>query len=122
MTIGDRNPPTFQRGQVLTAAALNQLAQAVAAILSRFTGPQTVEPLQLTGKLDGALAAATSFATSPGTATLSVWQKNSSGDYEDSGRNVEVTNRFENLSFASGQIMRVGWIDGEWQPTAADCE
>ena len=45
-----------------------------------------------------------------------------SGNYEDSGRNVTVTNRFENLSFAAGQILRVGWIDGEWQPTAADCE
>ena len=122
MTIGDRQPPEFKRGQVLTAAALNQLAQAVAAILARFTGPQAIEPLQLQGKLDGDLDAATSCADSPGTATLSVWQKNSSGNYEDSGRNVEVVNRFENLNFKSGQIMRVGWIDGEWQPTAADCE
>ena len=121
MTIGDRKPPEFKRGQVLTAAALNQLAQSVAAILNRFQGNQ-VQGEILTGKLDADLNAATSFATSPGTALLSVWVKDSNGDYTETTRNITVTNRFENLNFVSGQILRVQWIDGEWQPVAADCE
>ena len=88
MTIGDRQPPEFKRGQVLTAAALNQLAQSVAAILNRFKGNQ-VQGEILTGKLDADLNAATSFATSPGTALLSVWVKDSSGDYTETTRNGE---------------------------------
>ena len=115
-------------GYNLSGEALAHLRQVVRQVLGEYRNPGSERgrwrggQRQLQGKLDGALAAATSFANSPGTATLSVWEKNSSGNYEDSGRNVTVTHRFENLSFASGQILRVGWIDGEWQPTAADCE
>jgi hypothetical protein len=121
MTIGDRQPPEFKRGQVLRAADLNSLAQSVAAILNRFQGNQ-VQGEILTGKLDGNLNAATSFANSPATATLSVWVKDENGNYVEATRNVTVTNRFENLNFVAGQILRVQWIDGEWQPVAADCE
>ena len=121
MTIGDNTPPRFQRGQRLTAAALNQLSQAVAAILNRGQGPRVDRHPIIVGKLDGNLDAATSFADDPSTATLSVWEKNSDGDYEDSGRDETVTNRFENLSFTAGQIMEAEFRDGEWKPKAADC-
>ena len=121
MTIGDRNPPTFQRGQVLTAAALNQLAQAVAAILARFTGPQAIEPLRLQGKLDGALDAAADSTTTPATATMSVYQKNSSGNMVDSGRDILVINRFQFADASAGSWCKAEWIDGEWQLYAVDC-
>ena len=115
-------------GYILSGEALAQLRQVVRQVLVEHRNPSGERgrwrggQRQLQGKLDGALAAATAFADNPSTATLSVWHKNASGNYEDSGRNVTVTNRFEQLSFSAGQIMRVAYIDGEWQPTAADCE
>lgn len=77
---------------------------------------------RLQGKLDSTLAAATEFADDPSTATMSVWQKNSSGDMEDSGDNITVVNRFIHISVASGSVVKAEWIDNEWQLYAADCE
>ncbi len=121
MTLGDRRLPEFQRGQMLRAADLNQLAQSVAAILSRLQGNRVQSEI-LTGKLDADLDAATSFASTPSTAAVSVWVKDDQGDYTETARTETVTNRFENLSFKAGQIIRFQWIDAEWQPVAADCE
>ena len=115
-------------GYLINAELLALIRRTIRQVLGEYRnaeghrGKYQQRQRQLQGKLDGSLAAATSFANGPGTATLSVWHKDALGNYEDSGRNVTVTNRFENLSFAAGQIMRVAYIDGEWQPTAADCE
>lgn len=35
---------------------------------------------------------------------------------------VEVANPFEEIGFADGLYIKIEWIDGEWQPYAADCE
>lgn len=86
--------------------------------MSGFVQPQR----NLIVVLDGDLAAAADKATSPATATGSVWQKDSDGDLVDSGSNITVTNRFENVSISSGTQVKVEWIVGEWQPYAADCD
>lgn len=55
------------------------------------------------------------------TATGSVQGIDANGDMFDTGRNVTVTNRFENINIAAGTLCKVEWINGEWQPYAADC-
>ena len=55
------------------------------------------------------------------TATGSVQGIDSDGDLFDTGKNVTVVNRFENIAIASGTLVKVEWINGEWQPYAADC-
>jgi hypothetical protein len=72
--------------------------------------------------LDGPLAAAADKSSSPSTATASVWTKNGSGNLADTGSNITVVNRFENIELASGTLIKCEWILGEWQPYAADCE
>lgn len=117
------NLPEFKPGERLSAAKLNQLAENIAAILRGRYGVGVTKPLNIIGKLDGELAAATAFATAPATATLSVWIRNVDGDLEDSGRNETIVNRFEfGTPIAAGTIMKAEWIEGEWQPYAADCE
>jgi len=72
--------------------------------------------------LDAELAAATDKSNSPATATASVWTKNSSGNLADSGDNITVTNRFEQVAMSSGTLIKCEFILGEWQPYAADCD
>tara|TARA_R110000868_G_scaffold128470_1_gene336609 strand:+ start:61 stop:438 length:378 start_codon:yes stop_codon:yes gene_type:complete len=72
--------------------------------------------------LDAALAAATNALTTPGTAVASVLQKNSTGNLEDSGNNIDIVNRFENVSLVQYTIAQAQQIDGEWRLTAADCD
>lgn len=77
---------------------------------------------RLQGKLDGTLAAASSFASGPATATMSVWRKNSAGNMEDSGDNITVVNRLPNSeAITSGTIVQAEWLDGEWRIYVSDC-
>ena len=71
--------------------------------------------------LDEALAAATNALTAPGTAVASVLQRTTGGDLEDSGDNIDVVNRFENVDLVQYTIAQAQWIDGEWRVVAADC-
>lgn len=81
-------------------------------------------PLNLfrTVVLDEALDAATNALTAPGTATASVLEMNSGGDYVDSGKNVTVTNRNEHVSLVQYTICIVTWLNAEWRVTSADCD
>jgi len=74
------------------------------------------------GKLDGALAVATTFNDDPSTATFSVWERDGSGGVVVTALTLTVTNRCLYLSYTTGTICKVEFIDGEWQIYAADCE
>lgn len=121
MTQGDRRPTRFEKGQRLKASELNGLAEAIEAIVRRMQGQGLLAPLDISGKLDTALAPASSFGTAPSTATMSVWGRDANGDMVDTGRNETVVNRFERISVAADTIVEARWIDGEWRLMAADC-
>jgi hypothetical protein len=112
--------PDFQRGERLSAARLNELADAIARLLwhkqqaSNATfGVKT--PLEIIGKLDDDLPAATDFSTAPGEAVMSVWFKDQNGNLIDSGRNENIKQRFESAEAKSaGDEVRAAWIEGEW--------
>lgn len=71
--------------------------------------------------LDTAIAAATNALSAEATATASVLSKNSSGDLVDSGNNITVVNRFENIDLDQYTLCAVARIDGEWRIISADC-
>jgi hypothetical protein len=121
MTQADRTPPVFEAGQRLTAVALNSLAQSVARIIDRMQGTQVIQPLDLSGKLAGNLAKATSFSTTPGTATVNIWGKDTNGNMIDTGRTETVVNRMEHIEGFTGDIVYCRWMDGEWRLVSLDC-
>jgi hypothetical protein len=112
--------PDFQRGERLSAARLNELADAVARMLwhkqqSANAAFGVKPPLEIIGKLDGDLPAATNFGTAPGEAVMSVWFKDQNGNLIDSGRNENIKQRFESAEAKSaGDEVRAAWIEGEW--------
>lgn len=112
--------PDFQRGERLSAARLNELADAIAKLLwhkqqSANAAFGTKPPLEIIGKLDDDLPAATDFGTAPGTAVMSVWFKDQNGNLIDSGRNENIKQRFESAEAkAAGDEIRAVWIEGEW--------
>ena len=71
--------------------------------------------------LDADLLAAVDTLTDPSTAQATILQGNGSGDLELSSITVTVVNRFENISIDADTYIKIEWIDGEWQPYAADC-
>jgi len=114
-------------GYILSGEALAQLRQVVRQVLGEYRNPGSERgrwrggQRQLQGKLDGALDAAADSTTTPATATMSVYQKNSSGSMVDSGRDITVTNRFQFADASAGSWCKAEWIDGEWQLYAVDC-
>jgi hypothetical protein len=121
MTQGDKKPPRFKAGDKLSASALNSLADSLLAIIRRMYGAQISQPLPMSGKLATTMAAASNFATSPATATVAIWTKDDSGNMVDSGRSVDVVNRFLRITGEIGDIVTVHWIDGEWRVSGIDC-
>lgn len=112
--------PDFQRGERLSAARLNELADAIAKLLwhkqqSANAAFGVKAPLEIIGKLDDDLPAATNFGNAPGEAVMSVWFKDQNGDLIDSGRNENIKQRFESAEAkAAGDEVRAAWIEGEW--------
>lgn len=112
--------PDFQRGERLSAARLNELADAIAKLLWHKQQAANAAfgvkpPLEIIGKLDDDLPAATDFGTAPGEAVMSVWFRNQNGDLIDSGRNETIKQRFESAdSKSAGDEVRAAWIEGEW--------
>lgn len=113
--------PDFQRGERLSAARLNELADAIAKLLwhkqqaaNAAFGVRT--PLEIIGKLDDDLPAATEFATSPGEAVMTVWIKNAAtGNLIETDRKENIKQRFESADEkAAGDEVRAAWIEGEW--------
>lgn len=122
MTRAAHEPGPFRKGQRLLARDLNAIVNAVIAMLRERIGVRLFQPANIMVVLDGDLDAATDKSNSPATATGSVWQKNSSGNLADTGRNETIVNRFEHIAIVSGTLIKAEWIDGEWQPYASDCE
>lgn len=122
MTQSDRQPPRFERGQRLTAAQLNAMADSILSVLQRRVGLSISEPPVLIGKLDVELAKSPNWDTAPSTATFTVWQKNGDGDLIETTRTETVVNRFKFLSWPADTIMEIRYTEGEWRPTTADCE
>jgi len=71
--------------------------------------------------LDADLLAAVDTFTDPSTATARIIRRKSDGDLEVTSTIVTVVNRFENISIDADSYIKIEWIDGEWQPYAADC-
>jgi hypothetical protein len=84
-------------------------------------GRYTQEQRHVSGILNSELVSATSFASSPATSTMAVWQKDTSGNMVDSGRDITVVNRMLKISLPAGTPVQAEWIDGEWRIYAADC-
>lgn len=113
--------PDFKRGERLSAARLNELADAIAKLLwhkqqsaNAAFGVRT--PLEIIGKLDDDLPAATEFATSPGEAVMTVWIKDAAtGNLIETDRKESIKQRFESADEkAAGDEVRAAWIEGEW--------
>jgi hypothetical protein len=121
MTQGDKHPEKFAKGQRLTAAALNSLAQSVARIIDRMQGTQVIQPKPLQAILVSDLLAAVDSLTDPSTAQARILARKANGDLEISTREETVVNRFENISIDADTYIKIEFIDGEWQPYAADC-
>jgi hypothetical protein len=67
------------------------------------------------------LAAAVNTKRDPSTATARILRRKTNGDLTSTCDSITVTNRFMNISIDSGTYAKVEWLDGEWQPYAADC-
>ncbi|MGV2335063.1 MAG UNVERIFIED_CONTAM: hypothetical protein LVR18_27270 [Planctomycetaceae bacterium] len=67
------------------------------------------------------LLAAVDTLTDPSTAKVRILERQGNGDLQLSDREYTVVNRFENISIDEGTYIKIEWIDGEWQPYAADC-
>jgi hypothetical protein len=121
MTIGDKNPQRFEKGQRLTAAGLNSLSDSVLSIIRKLYGAQIARPLNVQVILMEDLLAAVDTLTDPSTAKARVLAKKTNGDLKITTREITIINRFENISIDSGIYGKAEWIDGEWQLYAADC-
>ena len=71
--------------------------------------------------LEADLLAAVDTLTDPSTAPARLLNLTAGGDLEVSDETVTVVNRFENISIDADTYIKIEWIDGEWQPYAADC-
>jgi hypothetical protein len=116
---GTKRPPIFERGQLLKASQLNQLAAAVGSIVSR--GAQFFRPMNLQAVLDEDLFAAEDTFNDPSTAIATILIRDRYGNLRASTRKETVVNRFENISIDKDTYIKIEWIEGEWQPYASDC-
>jgi hypothetical protein len=71
--------------------------------------------------LEADLLAAVDTLTDPSTAPARLLDLTAGGDLKLSDETVTVVNRFENISIDADSYIKIEFIDGEWQPYAADC-
>lgn len=67
------------------------------------------------------LYAAVNTKRDPSTAICRILRRKRNGDLKLTTEEKTVVNRFKNISIDSGTYIKIEWIDGEWQPYAADC-
>lgn len=67
------------------------------------------------------LAAAVNTKRDPSTAVCRILKRKTNGDLTLSTQEKTVVNRFKNISLLAGTYLKIEFIDGEWQPYAADC-
>ncbi len=73
------------------------------------------------GKLTEDLLAAVNTKRDPSTAKARILFRKLDGDLTLSTKEVTIVNRFENISVDKNTYVKFEWLDGEWQPYAADC-
>jgi len=67
------------------------------------------------------LYAAVNTKRDPSTAICKILRRKPDGDLKLTTEEKTVVNRFINISMDAGTYIKIEWIDGEWQPYAADC-
>lgn len=67
------------------------------------------------------LATAIDVKDDPSVGKAKVLIKNTAGDLKLTTLEYNVVNRFLNISIDAGTYIKIEYIDGEWQPYAADC-
>lgn len=72
-------------------------------------------------RLNTDLLAAVNTKRDPSTAVARVYKRKANGDLKLTIRTETVVNRFLNISIDAGTYCKIEWIDGEYQPYAADC-
>ena len=115
-------PPGYLIGPKL----LQQIQQTVRHYANMYSGGEGSRPRQQTQQrrqavLQSDLLAAVDTFTDPSTALAEIIRRKANGDLELADEVVTVVNRFENISIDGGTYIKIEWIDGEWQPYAADC-
>lgn len=76
---------------------------------------------RLQAVLQGNLNPATNTIDDPSTAPAKVLIKNEAGDMKLLNTEFTVVSRFQNITVLAGTYIKIEYIDGEWQPYAADC-
>ena len=115
------------RGYSFGRRAADQIARTVREVHRRMRNPDAHRGAYLQGQsrrqavLQSDLLAAVDTFTDPSTALAEIIRRKANGDLELSDEVVTVVNRFENISIDGGTYIKIEWIDGEWQPYAADC-
>jgi hypothetical protein len=76
---------------------------------------------RLQGIMEDDMPAAVNTKRDPSTAQVKVLRKKSNGDLQSTKTIYTLTNRFKNISINKGTYVKFEFLDGEWQPYAADC-
>lgn len=76
---------------------------------------------QIQCELTEDLFAAVNSKTDPSTAIARIRLYRENGDQYTSDMEVDIVNRFENISIDAGVYMTAKWMEREWQPDTSDC-
>jgi len=116
------------QGYQLSAEAIRQLKKLTREWFAYWKNelptnlfPGVVRDQRRQAILEADLLAAVDTLTDPSTAPARLLDLTAGGDLELSDETVTVVNRFENISIDADTYIKIEWIDGEWQPYAADC-
>ena len=116
------------QGYQLSAEAIRQLKKLTREWFAYWKNelptnlfPGVVRDQRRQAILEADLLAAVDTLTDPSTAPARLLDLTAGGDLELSDETVTVVNRFENISIDADSYIKIEWIDGEWQPYAADC-
>lgn len=119
-TVGDTVGPSADSWEMSDTGegfkVMHQPVSGVAAVISAGGGGSRRQVI-----FSEDLFAAVNTKRDPSFAYARVLRKKANGDLTLSTDSLYVTNRFKNISIDAGIYGKVEWLDGEWQPYAADC-
>lgn len=121
MTLGDKQPAKFEKGQALTAAAMNRLVDAVVAQLRRMFGARVVQPLNMVIVFnEDAAGPATSLAAASAVDFYEL-RTLADGTREIFGAVQTAYIDDPDFSVERGTLGRVEWIQSRWMVYYASC-